>query len=151
MFKLLNIQLVHGWLVDPQDKELHDILKDLTYNQAQDLCLKDGKEGEIVKSFFDSNPSQLTIYGLMKIQNELKEGELCVFFRNNHFSVIVKYNNELYTLVTDMGYFHEKEVVWEKFIDLTETVYCKGDFKKFIPRPREKKREKEVEDDCLIL
>lgn len=88
----------------------------------------------------------------MKIQNELKEGELSVFFRNNHFSVIVKYNNELYTLVTDMGYFMEKEIVWEKFIDLTDSIFCKGDFTKFIPKERKQQQIKKQDDDeCLIL
>eukprot|EP01133_Synstelium_polycarpum_P017722 gene17722-21132_t len=33
IFDLLNIDLVHGWLVDPQDLELVSIVGDMTYNQ----------------------------------------------------------------------------------------------------------------------
>jgi hypothetical protein len=34
IFRLLNLKLVHGWLVDPQDEETHRALGDLTYTQA---------------------------------------------------------------------------------------------------------------------
>jgi hypothetical protein len=43
----------------------------------------------------------------------LREGEFCVFFRNNHFSVLHKHNGSLFLLVTDVGY-QGTPVVWEK-------------------------------------
>ncbi|GAM20312.1 hypothetical protein SAMD00019534_034870 [Acytostelium subglobosum LB1] len=33
IFDLLNIELVHGWLVDPQDVELTSLVGEMTYNQ----------------------------------------------------------------------------------------------------------------------
>ena len=43
----------------------------------------------------------------------IKEGELAVFFRNNHFSAIYKEKSELFLLVTDQGFLKEPKVVWE--------------------------------------
>ncbi len=36
-----------------------------------------------------------------------------MLFRNNHFSTIIKRKDALYTLVTDIGFLHKTEVVWE--------------------------------------
>ncbi|XP_042488104.1 ubiquitin carboxyl-terminal hydrolase MIY1-like [Macadamia integrifolia] len=48
------------------------------------------QKGELIKNFLGNNASQLTIYGLFCLQEGLKERELCVFFRNNHFSTMFK-------------------------------------------------------------
>jgi hypothetical protein len=63
--------------------------------------------------FLESSPSQLTFEGLFKIHAALEEDELAVLFRNNHFSTVLKRRNVLYTLVTDVGFIHRDEVVWE--------------------------------------
>ena len=31
-----------------------------------------------------------------------------VFFRNNHFSTLFRFEGALYSLVTDLGYLHER-------------------------------------------
>jgi hypothetical protein len=43
----------------------------------------------------------------------LSEKNLAVFFRNNHFGTIIRYQNKLYELVTDYGYIDVPIVVWE--------------------------------------
>lgn len=48
------------------------------------------EEGPILEEFFDSSASQLTYYGLVKLHEEVRERQLCVFFRNNHFSTLFK-------------------------------------------------------------
>jgi len=42
------------------------------------------------------------------------EGQLAVFFRNNHFNVLLKKHGQLYILVTDQGYQNEADIVWEQ-------------------------------------
>jgi hypothetical protein len=37
----------------------------------------------------------------------VSEGELCVFFRNNHFCTMCRYDGELYLLVTDVGFYDQ--------------------------------------------
>eukprot|EP00814_Leptocylindrus_danicus_P016535 CAMPEP_0116030298 /NCGR_PEP_ID=MMETSP0321-20121206/16770_1 /TAXON_ID=163516 /ORGANISM="Leptocylindrus danicus var. danicus, Strain B650" /LENGTH=670 /DNA_ID=CAMNT_0003505075 /DNA_START=183 /DNA_END=2195 /DNA_ORIENTATION=+ len=39
-FDAWGIDLFHGWLIDPQDKETYDVLKDCTYNQAMDAVVE---------------------------------------------------------------------------------------------------------------
>jgi hypothetical protein len=34
---------------------------------------------------------------------QMKERQLCIFFRNNHFATAFRYNHELYLLATDLG------------------------------------------------
>ena len=36
-----------------------------------------------------------------------------MFFRNNHFNVLLKKHGQLYILVTDQGYQNEADIVWE--------------------------------------
>ncbi|XP_050228329.1 uncharacterized protein LOC126677647 isoform X2 [Mercurialis annua] len=48
------------------------------------------QQGELIRNFLKNNASQLTFYGLFCLQDGLKERELCVFFRNNHFSTMFK-------------------------------------------------------------
>lgn len=43
-----------------------------------------------MQEFITSTASQLTEYGLLELLTTLNEGELCVLFRNNHFSTLLK-------------------------------------------------------------
>jgi hypothetical protein len=91
----------------------------------------------IIERFLEQTASQLTYYGLSELHQKLKEGisnhafgsiwhllftasagELVVFFRNNHFSTMVKFQNELFLLVTDLGYLSERDIVWEKLSEV---------------------------------
>ena len=63
--------------------------------------------------FLDSSASQSTRGGLQSALSSIKERELVVFFRNNHFSTAFSLNGVLYNLVTDQGYLGETDVVWE--------------------------------------
>ena len=54
-----------------------------------------------------------------KLHRVTPERQLFVFFRNNHFSTLLKKNGELYLLVTDMGYLRESAVVWERLIEVS--------------------------------
>ncbi|KAJ0239567.1 FAM63A-like protein [Hirschfeldia incana] len=90
------------------------------------------REGEVIKDFLNNNASQLTYPGLFFLEQGLKEGELCVFFRNNHFYTMLKYDNALYNLVTDQGYLNERDLVWEKLNEVNgDSVFVDGDFKVF--------------------
>ncbi|XP_042496931.1 uncharacterized protein LOC122075829 [Macadamia integrifolia] len=90
------------------------------------------QKGELIKNFLGNNASQLTIYGLFCLQEGLKERELCVFFRNNHFSTMFKFNGELYLLATDQGYINQPDLVWEKLNEVNgDTVFMTGNFKEF--------------------
>lgn len=58
----------------------------------------------VVKNWLEATQSQLTVHGICELQASLADGELGVFFRNNHFSTITKRNGELYILATDLGF-----------------------------------------------
>ncbi|XP_060207178.1 uncharacterized protein LOC132634990 [Lycium barbarum] len=90
------------------------------------------KEGELVRNFLKNSASQLTIFGLFSLQEGLKERELCVFFRNNHFNTMFKFEGELYILATDQGFINQPDLVWEKFNEVNgDTIYVTGNFREF--------------------
>ncbi|KAL7595297.1 hypothetical protein Lser_V15G30104 [Lactuca serriola] len=96
------------------------------------------KQGEVIRSFLNNNASQLTIYGLFSLQDGLKDRELCVFFRNNHFNTMFKFEGELYILATDQGYLNQPDLVWEKLNEVNgDTVFVNDNFKKFNPQNQE--------------
>ena len=70
-------------------------------------------EGVIIDTFLRESSSQLTYYGLMALYEKVKDKELCVFFRNNHFCTMFRKHDRLYLLVTDTGYSAHSQVVWE--------------------------------------
>ena len=59
----------------------------------------------------------------------MKDGQLAVFLRNNHFSTLCKENSVLYLLVTDQGFLHQPQVVWETLDNIQgDTVFVDQDF-----------------------
>uniref|UniRef100_A0A0D6QZZ5 MINDY deubiquitinase domain-containing protein n=1 Tax=Araucaria cunninghamii TaxID=56994 RepID=A0A0D6QZZ5_ARACU len=87
---------------------------DVTSLQEQEPLSAEDREGELIQHFLRNNASQLTVYGLFCLQEGLKERALSVFFRNNHFSTMFKFNGEIYILATDQGYINQPDLVWEK-------------------------------------
>lgn len=99
--------------------------------QEESLSAAD-REGALIRNFLRNNASQLTVYGLFCLQEGLKERELCVFFRNNHFSTMFKFKGDLYLLATDQGYINQPDLVWEKLNEVHgDSVFMTGDFKEF--------------------
>ncbi|KAJ7952395.1 putative FAM63A-like protein [Quillaja saponaria] len=108
---------------------------DKSSSDGSDVISKDEitpEQGELIRNFFKNNASQFTFYGLFCLQEGLKERELCVFFRNNHFSTMFKIEGELYLLATDQGYINQPDLVWEKLNEVNgDTLFMTGDFKEF--------------------
>lgn len=84
----------------------------------------------LMEQFLAESSHQLTLYGLEMLHSTLKEHELCVFFRNNHYGTITKHSDGLlYLLVTDLGYADTPSIVWEK-LDVVDgdTEFCNSQF-----------------------
>lgn len=47
--------------------------------------------GIVAEQFLNNTATQLTYHGLCELTSTVQEGELCVFFRNNHFSTMTKH------------------------------------------------------------
>jgi hypothetical protein len=75
-------------------------------------------DAERIREFLDSSANQLTYYGLFELQRVVRNNMLCAFFRNCHFGVLFNSDGELYVLLTDQGYAHEPDLVWEKLCEV---------------------------------
>ncbi|NWS19602.1 MINY1 hydrolase, partial [Pachyramphus minor] len=148
VFDLLNIPLYHGWLVDPQSPEMVQAVGKLSYNQlvekiitckqATDSSLLDPPSpdvapptppGLVAEQFLEATASQLSYHGLCELTAAAPEGELGVFFRNNHFSTMTKHKGHLYLLVTDQGFLQEEGVVWESLHTVDgDSCFCDTEF-----------------------
>ncbi len=164
IFDLLSINLYHGWVIDPNDQEFYQYLKDLSYNQLVEKAIgvvspqstsnnaddninphqsltssgkfkrNSIKDKEMIVSlvaekFLAVTASQLTYYGLIQLHELVKERELCVFFRNNHFSTMFKLKGQLYCLVTDQGYLGDYTIAWEHLTAVDgDTEYVSPEF-----------------------
>ncbi|NXC40791.1 MINY1 hydrolase, partial [Penelope pileata] len=137
VFDLLNVPLYHGWLVDPQSPEVVRAVGKLSYNQLVEkiiTCKHSSDpnlvtEGLIAEQFLESTASQLTYHGLCELTAAVKEEELSVFFRNNHFSTMIKHKGHLYLLVTDQGFLQEERVVWESLHNVDgDSCFCDTEF-----------------------
>lgn len=137
VFDLLGIPLYHGWLVDPQSPEAVSAVGKLSYNQLVEkiiTCKHSSDtnlvtEGLIAEQFLETTAAQLTYHGLCELTAAAREGELSVFFRNNHFSTLTKHKSHLYLLVTDQGFLQEEQVVWESLHNVDgDSCFCDSDF-----------------------
>lgn len=54
-------------------------------------CIFSLVTGIVAEQFLNSTATQLTYHGLCELTSTVQEGELCVFFRNNHFSTMIKF------------------------------------------------------------
>eukprot|EP00451_Oxyrrhis_marina_P034587 CAMPEP_0204376946 /NCGR_PEP_ID=MMETSP0469-20131031/50523_1 /ASSEMBLY_ACC=CAM_ASM_000384 /TAXON_ID=2969 /ORGANISM="Oxyrrhis marina" /LENGTH=409 /DNA_ID=CAMNT_0051367923 /DNA_START=1 /DNA_END=1230 /DNA_ORIENTATION=+ len=143
VFDLFDVPLLHGWVVDPQDRDVYPLIGHLSYNQLMELLidfeeaqskvlsgeliLPDAgaeneteeqakiRQGMLVKEWLDRTASQLSYDGLVQVQAVMRERQLCVFFRNNHFNALFKKDGDLFLLATDIAFDYPSPVVWEKF------------------------------------
>jgi len=159
IFDILGIELHHAWVIDPQEKQIMDLIGHMSYNQIttmlvtsesdaseQDSISKDRlsaktkkfftpSEKRLVTRWLSDHSGQITIYGLSELYRLLKPNVPVVLFRNNHFSIIVKFKKLLYTLVTDIGFLGHPNLVWESFNDIKgDSEFLDGNFQIFKPR-----------------
>ncbi|KAJ3608890.1 hypothetical protein NHX12_023419 [Muraenolepis orangiensis] len=153
VFDLLDINLYHGWLLDPQ----------LSYNQLVEkiILLKHSEdsskvtEGLVAEHFLESTATQLSYHGLCELSSQHQEGQLSVFFRNNHFSTMVKHQGHLYLLVTDQGFLGEEGMVWESLHNVEgDGNFCDSDFRLCHPPQRTPQPplqdQRQIDQDYLV-
>uniref|UniRef100_W5N840 Ubiquitin carboxyl-terminal hydrolase n=1 Tax=Lepisosteus oculatus TaxID=7918 RepID=W5N840_LEPOC len=137
VFDLLDIPLYHGWLLDPQMDDIVKAVGNCSYNQLVEKIISCKQsdnselagEGFVAEQFLNSTATQLTYHGLCELTSTVQEGELCVFFRNNHFSTMTKHKGQLYLLVTDQGFLTEEKVVWESLHNVDgDGNFCDSEF-----------------------
>ncbi|RMX65783.1 hypothetical protein KXD40_004627 [Peronospora effusa] len=145
----------------PSQQTLQAMMKERHISDADalDTATTLLQEGPVLENFFNSTASQLTFYGLVKLQEGLRERQLCVFFRNNHFSTLFKFDGALYLLVTDAGYLDEPTVVWELLNEIDgDTEYLDAQFRpvtsseqqKNILTQQQQQREQEKEEEQAL-
>ncbi|GBN76687.1 Ubiquitin carboxyl-terminal hydrolase MINDY-1 [Araneus ventricosus] len=161
IFDLLRIPLYHGWLIDPQMIDVMAAVGKCSYNQLVEKiinskCSSDPEkvtEALVAENFLEKTASQLTYHGLCELTSKLKEDELCVLFRNNHFSSLTKHKNCLYQLVTDQGFVNEN-TVWESLNNIEgDGQFVDADFIPVPPKaadltlPSELSKEKQIDQE----
>ncbi|CAK6432189.1 unnamed protein product [Pipistrellus nathusii] len=162
VFDLLDIPLYHGWLVDPQIDDIVKAVGNCSYNQLVEKIISCKQsdnnelvsEGFVAEQFLNNTATQLTYHGLCELTSTVQEGELCVFFRNNHFSTMTKYKGLLYLLVTDQGFLTEEKIVWESLHNVDgDGNFCDSDFHLRPPSDPEtvyKGQQDQIDQDYLM-
>ncbi|XP_029369955.1 ubiquitin carboxyl-terminal hydrolase MINDY-1 isoform X3 [Echeneis naucrates] len=167
VFDLLDIPLYHGWLLDPQSPEMAAAVGKLSYNQLVEKII-DYKhsadssrvsEGLLAEQFLESTATQLSYHGLCELNTTVKEGEISVFFRNNHFSTMIKHKGYLYLLVTDQGFLQEDSLIWESLHNVEgDGNFCDSDFRLCHQRapptatlpPSTQDQQRQIDQDYLV-
>jgi len=126
IFDALTMPLFHGWVVDPRDEPTAEALNTLSYNQIVEKLVTSGTDDDsqseqilLIENFLASTQAQLTDEGLLQLYEKVKERSIAVFFRNNHYATLYRFEAVLYLLVTDVGYSKMPQVVWEKLDSIT--------------------------------
>lgn len=121
---------------DPEDITVGDVqeteTQEMTVGDEQETrtqeMIKVIEDSMPIKEFMDSFASQLSYEGLLTLHTAVRERELAVFYRNSHFSVMLKYDGKLYLLCTDIA-FANSNLVWERLDEVDgDTFYCDANF-----------------------
>ncbi|KAF8702023.1 hypothetical protein HU200_033362 [Digitaria exilis] len=139
VFYSVDAKLVHGWLSDPDDKEVFDVIGKCTHGS---LLRRINEEGikELVSG--SKNPSSLVIHKInihvilfqqcrFKILcKELNEHQLAILCIKDQFDVICKYSGDLFVLVTDEHILMRfGEALWKRLaMTEEETFYVSMEF-----------------------
>lgn len=93
------------------------------------------EDAKAVKEWLKRYQTQATPYGVSVLTSLLRNNELACLYRNNHLSVVFKFKDRLYTLVTAAAFAEEPSIIWET-LEATEdcavrnnTRFCDGAFK----------------------
>eukprot|EP00747_Dinoflagellata_sp_TGD_P169749 gnl/TRDRNA2_/TRDRNA2_199560_c0_seq1.p1 gnl/TRDRNA2_/TRDRNA2_199560_c0~~gnl/TRDRNA2_/TRDRNA2_199560_c0_seq1.p1 ORF type:complete len:459 (-),score=86.83 gnl/TRDRNA2_/TRDRNA2_199560_c0_seq1:57-1433(-) len=104
-FRALGVPLRHGWLPDPSDKRLVELIGGKSYDEVADTVAMAGADPGAdvarIRTFLERTIGQLTDHGLSELYQSVADRDLAVLYRNDHFSLLYKNNGLLYTLVTD--------------------------------------------------
>lgn len=75
-----------------------------------------------LQRWLDATADQATPEGLAAVVSAMHDGEIGVLFRNNHFATVIRRGEELYALVSDIGFASEDSrhgepyEVWEQLV-----------------------------------
>ncbi|ETO31311.1 DUF544 family protein [Reticulomyxa filosa] len=124
LFKLIGHKS-YNELVEYVSSEDYD--KKLSDEEIQKL----EAEKDVIRQYLNETPQQITAYGLIRLHELLQNGELAVFFHNNHFSTLYKRGDYLYTLVTDEGIVDaDPRITWQTLTQMHgDEVFVGNDFR----------------------
>ncbi|AJV91485.1 BBT_HP_G0103720.mRNA.1.CDS.1 [Saccharomyces cerevisiae] len=147
IFRLFNVDVVHGWVINSFINEnIDEKLSHYSYESAQRILTQaadincgisqDENSDEVLRDamhlglFLNESPTQLTAFGLLRLREKLLHNKFSILFRNDHFSTLFKYEDRLYTLVTDFGYKNCKDIVWQSLdsVDGSCDAFFAGNF-----------------------
>jgi hypothetical protein len=86
---------------------------------APPLSPEELARGLVIEQWLTETGTQMTEHGLHMARSKLREHELAILFRGNHFSAVFHRHGSLYSLVTDVGFADLPHVVWELVTDIT--------------------------------
>ncbi|KAH9948595.1 hypothetical protein B0H21DRAFT_733212 [Amylocystis lapponica] len=138
LFEQAGIELMHGWLVDPDSPEHRVLSQTEDYDTTVNLLVEADHltRGRLVTSDEYAGPSSAAgpssptrqshavpadLPRPLRARLHARPGALAALFRNSHLAVLYKSLAEdgaLYTLVTDQVFLHEPSVVWERLEDV---------------------------------
>lgn len=72
------------------------------------------EQASLAIAWFARHRSQLTHSGASELERAVKENEIGILFRNNHFSTIIRHNGKLYALMSFAAYSECPHYVWDR-------------------------------------
>lgn len=135
---VFDLKFVHGWCWEPcLETPANRVFEELqTFDSVLDYLLGSASEVDLVakqdvRAWLEDNRSQLTSYGLQKLDQSMNADLVAIFFRNNHFSTLYKANDhDFYLLLTDTAFLKSGKYVWQSVNSASggEDIYFSGDF-----------------------
>lgn len=112
LFRMLGVTVLHGWVLDPDDRNLKSlaglaysnmvVLSTLTNQTPSSASVSDVQkvieEDTPAKIFMNASKHQFTTFGLHLLHDNVEEKELAVLYAKNEYNVLYKHDGDLFTL-----------------------------------------------------
>lgn len=138
IFNVFGLKFVHGWCWEPSHAAPADrVFQELqTFDNIQDYLLGSGSEVDSdakqnARIWLEENSTQLTSYGLRKLDEGVNADLVAIFFRNNHFSTLYKGSvHDFYLLITDTAFLKSTKYIWQSLISASggDDLFFTGEF-----------------------
>lgn len=131
ILQLFKLRLYHAFIM-PSDlliKMKVKIQLKPTFDTCQDYLVShidDDPPDELsrlINEFLENNKTEMSENGYQLLLESLQNDEIFLFFRNDHFNTCIKHDGVIYSLVTDIGYLNQPDIVW-----LPLSINDEGDF-----------------------
>ncbi|CAD6270899.1 unnamed protein product [Miscanthus lutarioriparius] len=144
MFNHMKVQLLHAWLVHPDDTVIFgavgtDYHHVFMIENSGGLPVYDRNADPLVLNFLSSG---VTAFGIHELKNSTLEGQIFALFWNGSFHTLTKHNGTLFLLNNVIDAL-ATDMLWKEFNEHDDGQFCNSNF---VAAPMDENKSEDIQN-----